>query len=179
LAEKNSFIKESGKGEFVFTRVLDAPRELVWKTLTESEHLNHWWGPKGFTTRVTKLNLRPGGVFHYWQRSPEGREIWGKWVYREIVPPELLVVINSFSDEEGNVTRNPFSPTWPLECLTTSTFSEHGGKTTLTIRSVPHNATEVERKTFVDGLKSMDQGFTGTLDRLAEHLANAMKGQTR
>src|SRR5512143_3627345 len=52
-------------GELVITRVLDAPRDLVWKAWTEPERLMHWWGPKGFVMQTVKLDLRPGGVFHY------------------------------------------------------------------------------------------------------------------
>jgi uncharacterized protein YndB with AHSA1/START domain len=158
--------------EFSITRVFDAPRELVWKAFTESERLMRWWGPKGFTMRVAKLDLRPGGVFHYGMRSPDGRDMWGKFVYREIAAPERLVFVNSFSDEASNVTRHPFSPTWPLEILNTMTLSEHGGKTTLTISGSPINATEEERKTFEAGRDSMKQGFTGTLEQLANYLAS-------
>src|SRR5205085_4388835 len=108
--------------EFTITRVFDAPRELVWKAITESERLMRWWGPKGFTMQVAQLDLRPGGVFHYSMRSPGGNDMWGKFVYREVVAPERLVFVNSFSDAEGNLTRNPFSPSWPLEILNTWTL---------------------------------------------------------
>ena len=57
-------------------RVFDAPRDLVWKAFTESERLMQWWGPKGFTMLVAKLDLRPGGVFHYSMRSPDGRAMY-------------------------------------------------------------------------------------------------------
>jgi len=159
--------------EFVITRVFDAPRERVWKAFTESERLMHWWGPKGFTMQVAKLDLRPGGVFHYGMRSPDGRDMWGRFVYREIVAPARLVCVVSFTDEGGNPVRHPMSPTWPLEVLNTMTLSEHDGKTTLTVHGVPINATEEERKTFEAGRDSMKQGFTGTLDQLADYLAKA------
>jgi uncharacterized protein YndB with AHSA1/START domain len=159
--------------ELVITRTFDAPRELVFKAWTESEHLKHWWGPKGFTFGVSKLDLRPGGVFHYSMRSPDGHEMWGKFVYREIVAPEKIVFVNSFSDEEGNTVRAPFSPTWPLEVLNTLTLSENEGKTTLTLRGGPINATEEERKTYEAGFESMKQGFGGTFDQLADYLARA------
>ncbi|MBI3664125.1 MAG: SRPBCC domain-containing protein [Acidobacteria bacterium] len=159
--------------EFVITRVFDAPRELVWKAWTESERLAKWWGPKGFTMLVGKLNLRPGGAFHYGMRAPTGQEMWGKFVYREIVAPERLVFTVSFSDEAGGLTRHPLAPNWPLEVLNVLTFAEHQGKTTVTITGIPINATELERKTFEDGHKSMQQGFTGTLDQLADYLAKA------
>src|ERR1700735_1129661 len=88
----------SDSREFVISRVFDAPRELGWKALTEPAHLNQWWGPKGFTTRVESLDLRPGGVFRYSQQMPDGKKMWGKWVYREVVAPERLVTIVSFTD---------------------------------------------------------------------------------
>src|SRR5215471_11703282 len=99
---------------FIITRVFDAPRELVWQAHTELEHLKHWWGPKGFTWMGGKIDLRPGGVFHYGLRSPDGQAMWGKFIFREIVAPERLVFIVSFSDEKEGVTHHPLSPTWPL-----------------------------------------------------------------
>jgi uncharacterized protein YndB with AHSA1/START domain len=162
---------ESADRALVVTRVFDAPRELVWKALTEPERLEHWWGPKGFTSRVHKLELRPGGIFLYSQRTPDGREMWGKWVYREIVAPERLVVVTSFADENGNPARNPFVPNWPLEMLSESTFSERQGRTTITIRMTPINATDAERKTFEDGRNSMEQGFASTFEKLDQYLA--------
>ncbi|MDP2653358.1 MAG: SRPBCC domain-containing protein [Candidatus Omnitrophota bacterium] len=159
--------------EFVISRTFDAPRDLVWKAFTEPERMKHWWGPKGFTVRVAKMDFHPGGTYHYGLQSPTGQEVWGKFVYREIVKPERIVWVNSFSDEKGGVARHPMSPGWPLEMLTTLTLEEQGGKTTLTIRWVPINATEQERKTFDDGMASMTQGWTGTLDQLAAYLTTA------
>ena len=159
--------------ELVIMRVFDAPRELVWKAWTERERLMQWFGPKGFTMRTATLDLRPGGVFHYCLQSPDGQDVCGKFVYREIVAPERIVLVNSFSDEKGNLTRHPMSPTWPLEMLSTTTFAEHEGETTITVRWVPLNATEAERKTFDTSHESMQIGRTGTFDQLAEYLANA------
>jgi uncharacterized protein YndB with AHSA1/START domain len=160
-----------GEGDFAVTRVFSAPRDLVFKAWTERERLLRWWGPKGFTMLSCTLDLRPDGVFHYGMRSPDGHEMWGKWVFREIAAPERLVFIASFTDAEGNVVRAPFSADWPLEVLSTVTFAEHQGRTTLTMRGVPLNATESERKTFEVGYASMQQGWAGTLDQLAEELA--------
>ena len=156
--------------ELVITRVFDAPRDLVFRALTEPERLRHWWGPKGFTWVSCTLDLRPGGMFHYCMRSPGGQDTWGKWVYREIVPPERIVFVSSFADERGNTVRAPFNAEWSLEILTTLTLTEHEGKTSLTLRGGPINATEVERKTFDDGRQSVQQGFAGTWDKLDEYL---------
>src|SRR5258708_172951 len=116
---KHSLAGESSNSEFVLTRVFDAPRHLVFKAWTESDRLAKWWGPAGFTMLISKLEFRPGGVFHYCMRSPDGHEMWGKFVYREITPPERLVFVNSFADEAGNPVRHPLSATWPLEVLST------------------------------------------------------------
>ena len=120
------------------------------------------------------MDFRVGGTNHYCMRTPDGHDMWGKMVYREIVEPERIVFIQSFSDENGGLGRHPMSPTWPQEMLSTFMFAEHEGKTTFTVTWIPYNATEVERKTFDDGRKGMVGGWTGTLDQLAEYLG-AMK----
>jgi uncharacterized protein YndB with AHSA1/START domain len=158
---------------FVITRVFNAPRGLVWKAFTQCEHLKHWWGPKGFKVLSCKIDLRPGGVFHYGMQSPDGKMMWGKFIYREIIAPERLVHIVSFSDENQGVTRHPMAPTWPLETLADATFTESGGKTTITVRWSAHNATPEERAVFDASHDSMRQGWTGTMDQLDAYLAKA------
>ena len=165
---------KSGK-EFVITREFDAPRELVWKAWTERDRLMQWFGPKGFTMVVATLDFRPGGVFHYCLRSAAGQEMWGKFVYREIVPPERIVWVHSFADEKGNVTTHPMSPTWPREMLSTATLTERDGRTTVTIRWAPINPTEAERQTFDTNLDGMRMGWTGTFEQLDEYLARGAR----
>jgi uncharacterized protein YndB with AHSA1/START domain len=163
--------------DFVITRTFDAPRDLVWKAWTEAERLAQWWGPKGCSIRVVKLDVRPGGIFHYtMQFQKGGPEMWGRFIYGEITAPERLVFINSFSDADGGITRAPFSQlndTWPLEVLNVVTLAEQGGKTTLTLRGSPINATDEERKTFAGMFDSMQKGFGGTFDQLVDYLAKA------
>ena len=158
---------------FEIARTFDAPRELVWKAWTDPERLAQWWGPKGFTMLASKMDLRPGGIYHYGMRAPAGQEMWGTFTYREIDPPQRLVFVVSFSDQDANVVRHPMSASWPLEVLNTLTFSEHEGTTTLTLVGGPINATDDERETFRDARTSMQQGFKGTFDQLAAHLAKA------
>jgi len=160
-------------GEFVLTRVFDAPRDLLWKCFTDPERMKQWWGPKGFKVLVSKMDLRVGGTYLYGMQTPDGKAMWGKFVYREITPPEKLVFINSFSDEAAGLTRHPMSPTWPLQLLSTFTFEEMGAKTRFTIRWAPYDATEEERKTFEAGRSSMTQGWSGTLEQLEAYLAKA------
>lgn len=156
--------------EFTLTRTFDAPRDLVWKAFTESERLMHWWGPKGFKMKVAQLDLRPGGLFHYAMTAPDGRDMWGKFVYREVTPPERLVFVVSFSDESAGTTRHPMATTWPLEVLNTVIFTEQDGKTTLHMTGHPINETEEERRTFQGAHKSLEGGFSGTLNQLVDYL---------
>jgi uncharacterized protein YndB with AHSA1/START domain len=158
---------------FTLTRIFNAPRDLVWKAWTDLEDLRHWWGPRGYTWVRATLDLRRGGLFHYCLRAPNGPEMWGKFRFHEITPPERLVFIASFSDEKMGTTRHPFSATWPLEVMNTLTLSEQRGRTTLSLTGLPHNASEVERHTFRKGHVSMQQAFKGTFDQLEECLARA------
>lgn len=163
--------KETAGPEFVISRVFDAPRELVWKAFTESQHLVHWWGPKGFKVVSCEVDLRPGGVFLYGLESPDGLRMWGKFTYLEIVPPERIVHTVSFSDQNRGVTRHPMTPTWPLEILAVVTLTERGSKTEVTVTWTPHNPTAQERATFDRSHDSMRQGWGGTMDQLADHLS--------
>jgi uncharacterized protein YndB with AHSA1/START domain len=80
-----------------------ARARIVWKALTE----DHWWGPKGMPTHVSQTGTSPGRNFSYSMKLPDGQEWWGKWVYREIVPPEKLVSIVSFTHEQGTRSGTP------------------------------------------------------------------------
>jgi uncharacterized protein YndB with AHSA1/START domain len=159
--------------ELVITRVYNAPRELIYKAWSEAERLAQWWGPKGCSIQVKKLDFRPGGIFHYGIGMPDGSEMCGIFAYREMVEPERIVFVNSFSDQDGNIIRSPFHAAWPLEILNRLTLEEDNGKTTLTLRGGPINATDEEYKIFEENTASMQQGFKGTLDQLEEYLANA------
>jgi uncharacterized protein YndB with AHSA1/START domain len=156
--------------EFVISRIFNAPCRQVWMAWTEREQLMQWFGPQGCTLSHAALDLRVGGTFHYAMRMPDGHEMWGKWTFREIAAPSRLVLISSFSDAKGGITRHPLSADWPLEMLSTTTFEAQGDKTRLTIRWSPWNATEQERATFNAALNSMEQGWGGTFAQLDAYL---------
>jgi uncharacterized protein YndB with AHSA1/START domain len=168
LAEQ---VEKSSSKEFVITRVFDASRELVFKAWTEPERIAKWFGPKGVTVKSAKMDLRPGGSLHSCMTTPDGHEMWGKMVYREVTPPGKLVYVNSFSNEKGELTRHPMSATWPLEMLTTVILKDKGGKTELTLTWVPINATAEEISTFENGMAGMTGGWTGTFDQLDVYLS--------
>jgi uncharacterized protein YndB with AHSA1/START domain len=156
---------------FVISRAFKASRERLWQAFSELEQMKQWFGPKGFTTRTAKLDFREGGSYHYCLVAPDGTEMWGKFTYREIVPPSRIVFVSGFSDERGGLTRHPMAPSWPQQMLTTVTFTEEGDKTRFTVEWVPLDPTADELRTFEEGRGSMQQGWTGTFERLEAYLA--------
>jgi uncharacterized protein YndB with AHSA1/START domain len=143
--------------EVIITRVFDAPRELVFKTWTEAEHLKQWWGPRGFTNPICEVDLRVGGAWRVVMRFPDGNEHTAHGVYREIVKPERIVFTNIALDKDGNRL---------LEGLTSVTLQDLGGKTKLTLQTritglVPY----ADRM-----LEGMEMGWSQSLERLAESL---------
>lgn len=160
--------KNPNKNELTITRISDAPRELVWKAWTEPGRLSRWWGPKGWTLPVCKIDLRVGGECFSCMRSPEGQEIWSKGIFREVVAPERLVMTDSFADEQGNVvpaTHYGMSPEFQMEMLITAIFEDQKGKTKLTLK---HSGIEGISDTDRDDMR---QGWSQSLDKLAELLA--------
>ncbi len=118
------------------TRVLAAPRELVFQAWIDPVHLAQWYAPHGCTVRIPSLNARPGGTFLFCIANPKG-ECWCKGVYREVTPPERLVLTLEVADAEGR-SRTPIDagmdPEWPQETLVTVTFEElEPGLTKLTL----------------------------------------------
>jgi len=86
----------------VVTRVFDAPRELVWKAWTDPKYVMQWWGPKGFTSPICKMDFRVGGKFLICTTTPDGQEFWHGGEYHEIVPHEKIISSMYFSDSKGN-----------------------------------------------------------------------------
>src|SRR5512136_1267641 len=87
------------RDELTITRVFDVPRELVWTAWTEPERVMKWWGPKGFISAFSQIDLRVGGKYLHCRRAPDGKDYWLTGVYREVVPQNRLVMTDSFADE--------------------------------------------------------------------------------
>jgi uncharacterized protein YndB with AHSA1/START domain len=139
--------------ELVITRVLDAPRSLVFKVWTQPEHLVRWWGPKGFTAPSWEMDVRPGGAWRACIRSPEGTDLWMRGVYREVVAPERLVFTFAWETqgEPGH------------ETLVTVTFAEQDGRTRLTFHQAVFES--------VESRDSHHGGWSECFDRLEDYLA--------
>lgn len=157
--------------ELVITRSFEYPREKVWKALSEKDAMAAWWGPKGFAIDVKTFEFRPGGMFHYSMTPPGAEPIWGRFTYGEIVPMETIAFINCFSDAEAGIGKNPWLPVWPAEVSNVMSLEEKDGKTTITLRGSPINATEEEIKAFEGMTESMQGGWEGTWSKLDEYLA--------
>ena len=142
----------------IIERVLDAPRSLVFKAWTDSQHLAHWFGPKGFNLIFCEMDLRVGGIYRFGMRSPEGTNHYLKGVYKEIREPEVLVCTYAWTDADGNPTR-------PETTLSLSFDDIGGNKTRLTL----HQAL-FESITACDAHRG---GWNSSLDRLAEFVASA------
>jgi uncharacterized protein YndB with AHSA1/START domain len=155
---------------FNISRSFDAPRALVYEAWTDAKHLVNWFGPSGCTLKVEKLDLKPGGFCLFCMSLPNGSEMWGKWSFCEILKPQKLVWVHSFSNKEGGNTRHPFDPNWPMELLTTVTFVEENKKTIVNIEWVPVNPNSDEIKAFKNGAKGAAYGWTGTLNQLDAYI---------
>ena len=140
--------------EVVLTRVFGAPRRMVWDAFTKPELLKRWFGPRGWTLDICEVDLRVGGGFRFMLCGPDGARMGMRGVYREIVPPDRSVHMESFDD-------------YPGESQVSSVFVEKDGKTTFTA-TVLYYSKEVRDAVIQSG---MEHGAAECYDRLAELLA--------
>ncbi len=147
--------------EIIITRVFDAPRNLVFDAWTDPQHVGSWWGPTGFTTTTHEIDVRPGGVWRFIMHGPDGTDYPNKIVYLEITKPERLVYHHGDEGQRGYFH-------------VTITFTDEGGKTRLTMRSL--FATAEERQMVVTKYHAIEGG-NQTLDRFGEHLAKTVPHQ--
>ena len=153
---KLKVVAEPGQQEVIITRVFDAPRELVYRTYTDPTMVPKWWGPRGVTTVVEKMDVRFGGTWRYIHQAP-GVEYSFKGVYHEVIPNERLVYTFEFEPLPGHIL------------LETITFEDQDGKTLLTDKSVFQ--TVADRDGMVQS--GMESGMTQSFDRFEELLAQA------
>lgn len=141
--------------ELVVTRLIDAPRTLVFRAWTQQEHAARWWGPLGFTIEACMLDATEGGSYRVAMRAPDGAARTKRGVYSEVVAPERLVFTYAWEDANGNPGH---------EMRVTVTFDAHGEQTLLTLRQT--------------GFESMPEcdshrgGWTGCLERFAGYMAS-------
>jgi uncharacterized protein YndB with AHSA1/START domain len=141
--------------EIVLSRVVDGPRELVFKAFTEVRHLSRWWGPDGFTTTTRSFEFREGAAWEFTMHGPDGTD-YPNWItWREIARPERISLVH------GAFEGDPESFEQVL------VFTEQGGKTELEMRTL--FPTKELRDRAVQRFGAVEGGKQ-TLGRLAEYV---------
>ncbi|PDP84625.1 ATPase [Glycomyces fuscus] len=148
-------IAEPGQHDIVVTRSFDAPRDVVFRAMTEPEYLARWWGLKENETVVDRAELRRGGSWRFVERAPDGQEYGFHGVVHDAVAPERLVQTFEFEGMPGHV------------CLETTTLEERDGRTLYTSVSVFQS---VEDRDGMVG-SGMEYGLKQSMDALDEVLA--------
>ncbi|HEX6192536.1 MAG TPA: SRPBCC family protein [Chitinophagaceae bacterium] len=148
--------RDTSDREIVITRVLSAPRELVYEAWTNPEHLNHWYGPNGFTITNKEWDFRAGGSWRFTMHGPDGRDYPNKIIFLEIVKPELIVYKHA-GDEE----------TEPVNFHVTVTFEVSGNNTKLKMISVFDSKEDLDR---VEKEYGAIEGGKQTVNRLEQYL---------
>jgi uncharacterized protein YndB with AHSA1/START domain len=160
VAERNSIDLDRDPRAIIGTRVLDAPRTLVFAAWSDPKHLAQWWGPNGFTTTTHEFDFRAGGVWRFVMHGPDGRDYQNRITFDEIVAPERIVYRHGGG---GDVE--------PVQFNTTVVFEDLGGRTRVIWRGVFPSAEERARVIKEYGA---DTGLVQTMERLANYVAAAV-----
>lgn len=142
--------------ELTFVRVINAPREIVWRAWTEKEHLAYWWGPNGFTNTIHEMDVRPGGLLRLTMHGPGGEDYHNRMRYTELVWPERIEYVHLGEDEDD-----------PDAFRVTVTFEKSENKTKLVMRV--HFPSEEELARAMREHKAEDGG-NQALARLEDYL---------
>jgi len=154
----------SSEREMTLTRVINAPREAVFKAWTDVEQLKKWWGPKGFTNPVCESNATPGGEILIHMQAPDKTIYPMDGEFHEIVEPEKLVFTTAALDQNGDRL---------FEILNTVTFSDENGKTKTSLHAAVSNITR-EGKPYLDG---WNDGWNQSIDRLVELIGDKIEDE--
>ena len=150
--QQNHTIADSRDRELIITRLLNAPRELVWEVWTNPDHIKNWWGPDGFTNTIATMEVKAGGVWDLVMHGPDGTDYKNKSIFKEIVKPEKIVY--------EHITAPKFS--------TTITFEARENKTFLTWHMLFES-----KEQFIQVVKTFkaDEGLKQNVSKLENYLA--------
>lgn len=164
--------KSSGKETFVINRTFEAPIHLVFDMWTKPEHFSKWLAPVGMDMTYLKSEIKEGATTLYRMSDAKGFTLYNKAHYLEIKSPGLLVYTQEFCDEQGNPTKAPFDPNWPMKMRTTVTFNEEAkNETRVTVTwEIVGDCNQEELEAFMKERGGMTVGWTGSFDKLEEHL---------
>ncbi|HEY0814524.1 MAG TPA: SRPBCC family protein [Pseudonocardia sp.] len=150
--------------EIVISRVIDAPRELVFEAFTEVRHLSQWWGPEGFTTTTRSFEFREGGVWDFAMHAPDGTD-YQEWItWTEIVPPERIALLHGESRDDSDAFES------------TLAFEPNGTATRIVMRTV--FPTKQLRDQAVEKYHAIEGGEQ-TLSHLAAYVAEFAQKEDR
>jgi len=124
LKEKEN-TKDTKEKELVINRIINAPRELVWKAWTDPEQVAKWWGPSNFSIPLCEMDVKPGGAILIHMKAPDGVIYPMNGIYKELVKPERIVFVGAALDTHGNAL---------FEQMTSIQFEKEGNKTKLSIK---------------------------------------------
>ncbi len=150
--------------EIVFTRWLDAPRDLVWQVWTHPAHVAEWWGPKDFDVAGCEIDLRVGGGFHLRMSSPDGTVISSRGTFMEVLPPKRFVLTGPLDAD------TPCGAGVPPNAIVTLSLDEKGGRTKLTLHT--RFETETDRRAAEES--GFAESWPQSLTRIAEILSIQM-----
>ena len=146
--------------ELVLIRIINAPREKVYRAWTEPELIKQWFAPKPLTTKTKHMEFKEGGDRHYAMVMPDGQEFWSRQDYQTINPIDGYVALDAFSDETGAVNPDLPRARWDVG------FTDLQARTLVTTIVLYKSAEDVQ-KVIDMGLKD---GLASTLERLDELL---------
>jgi uncharacterized protein YndB with AHSA1/START domain len=152
---QTEIIAAPGKQEVIVTRTINAPREVVFKTVTDPLLVPEWWGPRRLTTAVHRMNVISGGTWRFLQRDDEGKEYGFHGVYHEVATPERLVYTMEYEGMPGHVT------------LVIDKFADHDGSTIMTSITIFQSVEDRDQML----QWGMEEGSNETTNRLNELLA--------
>ena len=154
---------------FVLERTFDAPRDLVWRTWTDPDLVQRWYGP-GVENVLHRFDAKPGGVWLNEMRMGD-KSMYQRTEFTEVDPPSKLVMLMSTSNADWEPIDSPMNPNWPRTLLTTVTFAENGSQTDLVLTWAPHEATSAQIEAFRAALGDLDKGWGAGMAIIAEILA--------
>jgi len=155
---------------FEFNLVFNFNVNKVFEAWSRPDYLKQWWGPPEYSVFIKAFDFQEKGIFHYSISSMEGFPLWGRFTFGEIIPNQKIEFINSFSDENGNIVRAPFSDTWPLEIHNQAYFTGNEMFTRFLLKANPLHASPEEIETYMENLENLKTGFGGTLNQLNQFL---------
>lgn len=153
---------------FVMERSFDAPPELVWRTWTQAELVERWYGP-GVETHIHEFDVKPGGLWINEMRMGD-QSMYQRMEYTEVEAPARLVMLMSNCDADWDIIDNPMMPHWPRTFLTEIEMEPEGDGTRLTLRWIPHESSDEQNDAFAQALDGMEDGWGAGMALISEIL---------